>query len=113
MIRVYADFQNADSEGRIRLNTNGTLRDLHLLQVQFRDGMPVTLYCNDDVNESGDDTELVAQGIINFSPTENCWVASIDWSSVQSKLVFKPGKEKLNGTGNGHLQSSPLRAKIA
>lgn len=113
MIRIFADLQNADSEGRIRLNTKGTLRDINFLKVQFHEGMPVTLYCNDDVNESGDATELVAQGMVSFSSAENCWVATIDWSSIQSKLVFKPGKEMLNGTGNCHIQSSPVRAKTA
>ena len=34
---VYADFHNADAEGRLRLNTIGTIRDLSRQNITLRD----------------------------------------------------------------------------
>ena len=38
--KVYADFHNADANGRLRLNCVGTVEDLARQGVALRDGMP-------------------------------------------------------------------------
>jgi hypothetical protein len=70
--KIFADFNNADTEGRIRLNTNGSLRDI--ANIQLYNGLEVIL---------NDADELEATGIIEFSQTENIWVAKIDWDNIK------------------------------
>ena len=42
-VRIYADFHNADPEGRLRLNCVGTIEDLSRYQVELRDGEKLVL----------------------------------------------------------------------
>lgn len=58
---VYADFHNADAEGRLRLNTIGTIRDLSRRSITLRDGLALTLH----------DEEFEADGEVRFSPGEH------------------------------------------
>jgi hypothetical protein len=80
--RVYADFQNADPQGRLRLNCDGTARDLARQQVRLYDGLVLTLY-SDDVDDQGRLDELEVTGVVQQSSEEQCWVARIDWSAVR------------------------------
>jgi hypothetical protein len=41
--KVFADFHNADAQGRLRLNCIGTVEDLAQQQIVLRDGLPFTL----------------------------------------------------------------------
>jgi len=70
---ISIDFQNADTEGRIRLNTNGSLRDIE--NIQLYNGLQVILTDLDG---------LEAEGIIEFSDKENIWVAKIDWNKIKN-----------------------------
>ncbi len=70
---IYADFHNADAEGRLRLNTIGTIRDLSRQNITLRDGLPLTLH----------DEELEVDGEVCFSHGEDLWVASIDWDAIR------------------------------
>jgi hypothetical protein len=70
---ISIDFQNADTEGRIRLNTNGSLRDIE--NIQLYNGLQVILTDLDG---------LEAEGIIEFSDNENIWVAKIDWNKIKN-----------------------------
>jgi hypothetical protein len=72
MTRLYADFNNADPKGRVRLNCYGTLQDLKKLKIQLSEGMKVILDDND---------ELSTAGIVEYSKEENIWVAKIDWEN--------------------------------
>jgi hypothetical protein len=72
-LTLYADFNNADADGRVRLNGTGTLRDLARLGVRLRDGMPLTVH----------DEELAADGEAAYSPGEGVWTARIDWAMVR------------------------------
>ena len=79
--RIYADFHNADRQGRLRLDWVGTLEDLSRQQVQLREGLALVLY-SDDLDRQGRPDELQTEGVVTFSPEENCWVAAIDWNSI-------------------------------
>lgn len=48
--KVFVDFQNADSKGRVRLTCAGTREDLERQQIQLTDGLVLTLY-EDDADE--------------------------------------------------------------
>ena len=72
-IALYADFNNADREGHIRLNGAGTLRDLARLGPRLHDGLPLVVH----------DEGLAADGEAVFSPEEGIWSARIDWSLVR------------------------------
>ena len=77
--RVFADFHNADPQGRLRLNCIGTVEDLARQQITLRDGQLLTLYSED----------LEADGLVGYSTEENVWVALIDWNAIrrQENLV--------------------------
>ena len=53
--KVFADFHNADRQGRLRLNCIGTIEDLAQQQIVLRDGVCLTLYSEElDVEGSSD-----------------------------------------------------------
>jgi hypothetical protein len=79
--KVYADFHNADANGRLRLNCVGTIEDLGRQGITLRDGMPLTFY-SDDLDAKGQPDELLVDGVVSFSEEEHCWVAVIDWSAI-------------------------------
>ena len=80
--RIYADFHNADPQGRLRLNCVGTVEDLSRQQIELREGLLLTLY-SDDLDGEGQLDELLADGIVEYSEEEHCWVATIDWSAIR------------------------------
>jgi hypothetical protein len=79
--RVYADFHNADSQGRLRLNCIGTIEDLAEQHIDLRAGLLLTLY-SDDLDDEGQLDELLVDGVVSFSEHEHCWVAAIDWAAI-------------------------------
>jgi hypothetical protein len=92
---VYADFQNADALGRLRLNCSGSLDDLARQQVQLREGLQLALY-SDDADEHGEPDELRVEGIAQYSQDDRCWVAVIDRNSIHHA-----SDEKGDGNGAG------------
>ena len=70
---IYADFNNADPAGRLRLNCVGTVRDLGRLGVRLQDGLRLRVH----------DEELEADGEVSYSSDEQIWVAKIDWNAVR------------------------------
>ena len=70
--RLFADFHNADAQGRLRLNCIGTLEDLSRQQISFREGQPLVLYSED----------LEVDGVVQYSEEERLWVAVIDWDAI-------------------------------
>lgn len=79
--KIYADFHNADSQGRLRLNCIGTTEDLARQAITFREGMAVTLYA-DDLDADGHLDEMLVDGVVSYSAEENCWVATIDRTAI-------------------------------
>ncbi|MGH7965735.1 MAG: hypothetical protein ACRERD_28625 [Candidatus Binatia bacterium] len=90
-LRVYADFHNADVQGRLRLNCVGTVEDLAQQQIVLRDGLLLTLYSED----------LEVEGQVQYSTEENLWVAVINWNAIQEGeaqsilLEDQPIKQKI------------------
>lgn len=80
--RVYADFHNADSLGRLRLTCVGTEEDLARQGVRLRKGLQLTLW-SDDLDDAGQSDDLLADGVVSYSNEEHCWVATIDWAAVR------------------------------
>jgi hypothetical protein len=99
--RIYADFHNADAQGRIRLNCVGTREDLSQQQVELREGLALTLY-SDDLDDKGQLDELLADGIVSFSEQEHCWVARIDWTAIHHA-----SDGRIPGAGRNTPSSSP------
>ena len=71
--RVFADFHNADAQGRLRLNCIGTVEDLARQQITLQERQSLTLY--------SEDLEVEAQ--VEYSTEENVWVALIDWIAIR------------------------------
>jgi hypothetical protein len=79
--KIYADFQNADAKGRVRLNCDGTLQDLARQKIQLREGLALALY-SDDTDADGKPDELLVVGVVEFSVEEQMWVASVNWPAI-------------------------------
>jgi hypothetical protein len=79
---IYADFHNADSHGRLRLNSVGTIEDLARQKIELSDGLALTFY-SDDLDEDGALDKLLVEGVVRFSEEEDCWVAKIDWTAIR------------------------------
>jgi hypothetical protein len=71
MIRIYADFNSSDEQGRVMLNTVGSRTDLEQHKDVIAEGMLVILYMPGDFEVSG---TLVFEGI---------WMGIPDWSSIR------------------------------
>ncbi len=69
-IRIYADFNSCDEQGRVMLNTVGSLRDLEKYKAALREGAPVVLYVPG---------EFEVSGTITF---EDIWKGVPDWSTI-------------------------------
>ena len=74
MTVIYADFQNADTDGLIRLNCAGSISDLERNQIRLCDGLALTL----------SDGEIRAEGIVRKPGAEGVWRAEVDWKKIQS-----------------------------
>jgi len=74
---VFADFHNADSRGRVRLNCNGTVRDLAEQRITLEEGLHLTL----------SDEELEVEGEVHFGEEERLWVAVIDWGAIRQRTT--------------------------
>ena len=70
---VYADFNNTDPKGRLRLNCVGTADDLSREGIELRDGLRLIVH----------DEELETDATVRYSDEERLWVAVIDWQKVR------------------------------
>ena len=71
--RIFADFHNADVQGRLRLNCAGTVEDLAGQKMVLKEGQSLILYSED----------LEVDGVVRYSEKENLWVAVIDWDAIR------------------------------
>lgn len=71
--KIFADFHNADAQGRLRLNCVGTVEDLTCQKIVLKEGQSLILYSED----------LEVDGVVRFSQKENLWVAVIDWDAIR------------------------------
>ena len=74
LIKLSVDFNNCDTEGRVRLITKGTIDDIERMNIKLETGLKVLL----------DDDELSVEGVIEFSEKENIWVAKFDWDKLNN-----------------------------
>ena len=72
-LRVFADFHNADIQGRVRLNCIGTIADLKRQGTVLQDGQPLIIYSE----------ELEVEGIVHYSEEEKLWTTVIDWNAIR------------------------------
>ncbi|MDF5725696.1 MAG: hypothetical protein PUP91_35665 [Rhizonema sp. PD37] len=73
--RVFADFHNADAQGRLRLNCTGTIEDLARQKIWLKEGLRLIFYSED----------LEVDGVIQYSTIENIWVAIIKWDDIREE----------------------------
>lgn len=72
MIKIYADFNNSDELGRVRLNTVGSLEDLDRNRGELTEGLKVTLYTPG---------EFEVQGVLLFE--DGIWRSVPDWETIR------------------------------
>ena len=76
MIKIYADFNHQDDQGRVLLDTVGSLADIKKHETVLAEGMVVLLYVDD---------ELEVQGTLGF---DRVWLATPDFETLR---YIKPG----------------------
>ena len=72
--KIFADFNNADPLGRIRLNNKGSIDDIINKRIDLKDGMAVLL---------DDDDTLTTIGLIKYSQEEGIWVGEINCKALK------------------------------
>ncbi|MFB2896492.1 hypothetical protein ACE1CI_26570 [Aerosakkonemataceae cyanobacterium BLCC-F50] len=87
--KIFADFHNADAQGRLRLNCVGTIEDLSRQNIKLQNGQLLTLYSE----------ELEADGVVQYSEEENLWVALIDWQVIREVEDIIPSNSGLSESG--------------
>lgn len=75
LIKLIVDFNNTDKERRVRLITINIMNDLASQKIKLTSGLKVLLDDND---------ELTITGVVEFSESENIWVAKVDWNKFGS-----------------------------
>ena len=83
-LRIYADFHNADSAGRLRLNCVGTVQDLARQHIALEEGLRLILYSE----------ELEVEGEVQSSGEESLWLAAIDWTAIREVPEETPALSK-------------------
>ncbi|HEX4005472.1 MAG TPA: hypothetical protein VHX60_04815 [Acidobacteriaceae bacterium] len=71
--KVFVDFNNSDRQGRVRLNTVGTIEDLSSLGIILHEGAKLIL-CS---------FELESVGTVTYSAEEGLWVAGVEWNNIR------------------------------
>jgi hypothetical protein len=66
--RIYADFNNCDREGRVRLNCIGSRADLDRLGITLSEGMDLMV----------SDAELEVEAVATFVADDSIWAAVFD-----------------------------------
>ncbi len=77
--RIWVDFQKPHEGGGIKLSTIGSRRDLGLLGTDLQEGMDVLFYDDD----TGDETEIVVEGVVRFDEENRCWFGDIDHEAIR------------------------------
>lgn len=104
--RIYADFHNADEQGRLRLTCVGTIKDLATHGIQLHEGLVLTFYA-DDADDQGQRDDLLVEGVVSYSPEEQCWAASIDWKAIR----HESDERKQDANGVASAEDSPASSK--
>ena len=68
MKTIYADLNNVDEEGCIRLNCVQTLDDIETQGIKLKDGLKIKLK----------DGDLVAEGRVMYSKVESIWTVLVE-----------------------------------
>jgi hypothetical protein len=79
---IYADFQNLDEFNQLKLAEAGIADKLTQQGILVQEGLVLTL-CTDSADDDGQPDELRVEGVLHFQDSEQCWVASIDWTTVR------------------------------
>ena len=70
---IFADFNNTDTLGRLRLSVKGAVDCIREQNLRLYDGMPVTV---------SDEDEFTVNGIARWNDEEKIWVVEIDWEQL-------------------------------
>lgn len=72
-IHIYADFNNCEENGKVRLNTNGSLSDLFQVKNKIHPDMLVWLY----------DEEFEVETKLEYDRQWQLWLGEPNWSTIR------------------------------
>ena len=80
-VRLWADF-NATGDFGLRLNCNGTVKDLKSQDIELIDGMELLLW-DEDFNDNEERDDLIVSAIARFNDKRNYWEGEFEWSKIR------------------------------
>lgn len=72
---IHVDFQNADTEGYVRLNTSGAVNDIARFGVRLSEGLRLRI----------SDGEIETSGVVQVPGPEGVWRLEVDWKDIFRK----------------------------
>jgi hypothetical protein len=91
-IRIFADFNDQDEQGRVLLHIGESLRDIEKHKQSIRPGLPVILYTDDDDG-------LQVSAVLEYDADHQIWVA--DWSDSQAATLVQSSSRARKGNEAG------------
>jgi hypothetical protein len=86
-VKIYHDLQSVDDRRRLILNLNGTIRDLNKYDINLKEGLKLTFW-SDDLDDNNQPDPLIVDGVVQFNPQINQWVALVDWHDIKHQSEF-------------------------
>ncbi|MBL4752584.1 MAG: hypothetical protein JKY52_03140 [Flavobacteriales bacterium] len=86
-IKLWADF-NASSDFGLRLNCNGTLKDLEKRNLILEEGMELLLW-GEDYNEDDERDDLIVVATARYNSKRSIWEGEFDWNEIRHESELK------------------------
>jgi hypothetical protein len=77
-IRIYADINNCEENGKVRLNTHGSLSNLFKREKKIHTGMLVWLH----------DEEFEVESKLEYDQKWKIWLGEPNWSTIRYSSEF-------------------------
>jgi hypothetical protein len=81
MIKLWVDF-NASTDNGLRLNCRGTIDDLSKQKIELKEGLKLTLWC-EDTDENDNPDNLVVEATAHFNDKQKVWEGVFVWENIK------------------------------
>ena len=85
--RIYADFNKLDKDRNAILVCFGTKKDLDEQNLKLVQGLEVTLYQTDDLDEEGNPDCLEVDAVIEYDCINNFWIGVFEWEELDYRSI--------------------------
>ncbi len=86
--KIYADLMRTDDQGRVILDTQGTINDLKKYNLKLSEGLMINFY-SDDSDDKGNFDPLIFMGKVEYNSKIGKWTAVIDKDTIKHESENK------------------------